>query len=43
MDAAAAPAARLYHPAIWTGREMIIWGGNSNGGASRNTGASYEP
>jgi N-acetylneuraminic acid mutarotase len=26
----AAPAARANHTAIWTGAEMIVWGGNSN-------------
>ena len=25
-----APAARLYHTAVWTGSELIVWGGASN-------------
>jgi len=25
-----APAARMWHTAVWTGREMIVWGGGSN-------------
>ena len=24
-----APAARYYHTAVWTGSEMIVWGGDS--------------
>ncbi len=34
-----APAARFRHTAVWTGTEMIIWGGY-NGGSS---GARYDP
>jgi hypothetical protein len=26
-----APAARDYHTAVWTGSEMIVWGGNGSG------------
>lgn len=36
-----APSARSGHTAIWTGKEMIIWGG-VNGGPS-NDGARYDP
>jgi hypothetical protein len=32
-----APSARVYHTAVWTGSEMIIWGGGSN------TGGRYDP
>jgi N-acetylneuraminic acid mutarotase len=32
-----APSARSYHVAVWTGTEMIIWGGQSN------TGSKYDP
>ena len=40
-----APAARVEHTAIWTGTEMIIWGGYffSLGVSSFNTGARYNP
>jgi N-acetylneuraminic acid mutarotase len=41
-----APDAREFHTAVWTGSEMIIWGGyNSNGGHvnSLNTGGRYSP
>jgi N-acetylneuraminic acid mutarotase len=37
-----APAARSYHTAVWTGSEMIIWGGLSNGVAV-STGGRYDP
>jgi N-acetylneuraminic acid mutarotase len=32
-----APSARTYHTAVWTGSEMIIWGGGSD------TGGRYDP
>ena len=33
------PSARCNHTAIWTGSEMIVWGGNFN----NNTGGRYNP
>ena len=40
-----APSGRWGHAAVWTGREMIVWGGRSNFAArdSRNDGALYNP
>ena len=38
-----APAAREYHTAVWTGSEMIIWGGEDISGALVNTGSRYNP
>jgi N-acetylneuraminic acid mutarotase len=38
----AAPAARYGHTAVWTGSEMIVWGGSDRTGAF-NTGARYDP
>jgi len=35
------PSARRYHSAVWTGTEMIIWGGYDGG--SLNTGGRYDP
>src|SRR5262245_20169685 len=35
------PAARSSHTAVWTGTEMIVWGGY--GGSYLNTGARYNP
>src|SRR5438552_4409563 len=37
-----APAARELHTAVWTGSEMIVWGGLGSGG-SLNTGGRYNP
>ncbi len=34
-----APSARSYHTAVWTGSEMIVWGG----GSDLDTGARYDP
>ncbi|MDQ6861297.1 MAG: hypothetical protein M3032_09095 [Verrucomicrobiota bacterium] len=36
-----APAGRYYHTAVWTGSEMVIWGGT--GGGITNTGGKYNP
>jgi len=41
-----APEARFRHTGIWTGSEMIVWGGNSYNGAVTtfyNTGGIYTP
>src|SRR5207249_11114361 len=38
-----APAGRVYHTAVWTGSEMIVWGGADFYGASVNTGGRYNP
>ena len=39
-----APEARYAHTAVWTGSEMIIWGGNNFlSSGDLNTGASYNP
>jgi N-acetylneuraminic acid mutarotase len=35
-----APSERFGHTAVWTGSEMIVWGGNGDGG-SLNTGGRY--
>jgi N-acetylneuraminic acid mutarotase len=37
-----APAGRSYHTAVWTGSEMIVWGGLNNG-SPLNTGGRYNP
>jgi|GEM_PF-4182794 len=37
-----APSARANHTAVWTGSEMIIWGGN-DGSSVFNTGYRYNP
>src|SRR6266496_529602 len=37
-----APGGRYLHTAVWTGSEMIVWGGYSNG-SNLNTGGRYNP
>ena len=37
-----APAARAQHAAVWTGSEMIVWGG-SESSQHLNTGGRYDP
>ena len=41
MTSVGAPAARAWHSAIWTGSEMIIWGGQSEHEVA--DGAAYDP
>ena len=38
-----APSARFYHTAVWTGSEMIVWGGEDGVGVFLNTGGRYNP
>jgi N-acetylneuraminic acid mutarotase len=38
-----APVARYWHTVVWTGSEMIVWGGIDNNGQFVNTGARYNP
>lgn len=37
-----APSGRWFHGAVWTGDEMIVWGG-SNGDDTLNDGGRYDP
>ena len=46
VNPAGGPSARYYHTAVWTGSEMIVWGGSLTGGAEihpLNTGGRYDP
>jgi len=39
-----APTPRWQHTAVWTGTEMIVWGGlEDDGGTKTNSGARYNP
>jgi N-acetylneuraminic acid mutarotase len=38
-----APARRYYHTAVWTGSEMIVWGGIGVFETNLNTGRRYNP
>jgi hypothetical protein len=38
------PTARLYHTAVWSGTEMIVWGGmDTSANNYANTGGKYNP
>ena len=41
--AANVPSARYQHTAVWTGREMIVWGGGLGQNSYLNTGGRYDP
>jgi hypothetical protein len=48
ISASGAPSARVGHSAVWTGKEMIVWGGAgpqcaSAGSAPCSDGAAYDP
>lgn len=43
MSAENAPTPRSQMAAVWTGAEMIVWGGYGNGATAWNTGARYDP
>ena len=38
-----APSAREFHTAVWTGTQMIVWGGIGSGSFNLNTGGRYDP
>lgn len=40
---AAVPAARGGHSAVWTGTEVIVWGGATDSSVGSSTGARYSP
>jgi hypothetical protein len=41
---AAAPLSpRIGHSAVWTGRELLLWGGGPPGGRPKADGAAYDP
>jgi len=43
-DPPSTPSARSLHTAVWTGSQMIVWGGlDYNSGNSMYTGARYDP
>ncbi|HWM26488.1 MAG TPA: hypothetical protein VNP98_16850 [Chthoniobacterales bacterium] len=42
-NTSSAPSARAGHTSVWTGSEMIVWGGQGNLGVYANTGGRYNP
>jgi hypothetical protein len=43
MSTTDAPSARRMNATVWTGSEMIVWGGASPGNLALDTGARYDP
>jgi N-acetylneuraminic acid mutarotase len=43
MTTTGAPTGRIDHTVVWSGSEMIVWGGYDNGNESANTGGRYDP
>lgn len=43
LPATAVISARSYHTAVWTGQEMIVWGGQDISGAVLASGARFDP
>jgi len=43
MTTANAPPARQYHTAVWTGSEMVVWGGTTDFVNGLGTGGRYNP
>ncbi|MDD5138865.1 MAG: kelch repeat-containing protein [Verrucomicrobiales bacterium] len=43
MTTNGAPTARFDHTAVWTGSEMIVWGGQNGNGSGLNDGKRYNP
>jgi len=43
VSTTSAPDGRFSHTAVWTGREMIVWGGTSDYVSGLNTGGRYHP
>lgn len=41
--AANAPSARYGHAAVWTGLELLVWGGNFSSSTYSSSGAKYDP
>ena len=43
ISAINATEGRIFHTAVWTGSEMIVFGGDAGGNIALNTGGRYEP
>ncbi len=45
LASAGAPSARRYHRAVWTGHELVVWGGDGDASSARplGDGARYDP
>jgi len=43
VSTTSAPTARYGHTAVWTGSEMVVWGGTPDSATFLNTGGKYNP
>lgn len=43
VSTSSAPTARAGHSLVWTGSNVVVWGGTLSGGAYTNTGKRYNP
>jgi len=43
MTSGGAPTARAYHPAVWSGSRMLVWGGRGSSDTRLGTGGAYDP
>jgi len=43
MTTQGSPGPRIYGRAVWTGSQMLVWGGWTNGGGHLQTGGRYDP
>ena len=43
LPALGAPAARFHHDSVWTGTELLVFGGEAVGGQALNSGGAYHP
>lgn len=43
INASNAPAARYGHSAVWTGDQMLVWGGLGSNGSPLASGGAYDP
>jgi hypothetical protein len=43
MSSQGVPESRREHTAVWTGSEMIVWGGNDANSIMKNSGGRYDP
>ncbi len=43
LPSSGAPSSRYWHSVVWTGQQMIVWGGSHDGTNPLGDGAAYDP
>lgn len=43
MSGSGAPSSRYFHRSVWTGRELIVWGGRNQPGPGLGDGGRFDP